>query len=248
MDRHLYTAAAHHDLEFANPLSEPTIGRALGLLALPDGALVIDIGCGKGEIAVRIARRWRGTVDAVDASESMIAGVRARAQGSGVNAVLGDAGAFARAAQAGSYDGAVCIGSSHALGGALPALGEIARLLRPGGEALIGEGVWEREPPPEYLAATGIGRDEMPTLGALAAAAGAAGLAVRWAVTSTQREWDEYEWAHARGIESFAAQNPHHHDTGAMLARSRGWRAAYLAHGRGVLGFALLICRRAPEG
>lgn len=247
MDRHLYTAAAHSRLDFANPISGATIDRALAVLTLPDNARVIDIGCGKGELAARIARRWGGGgagVDAVDSSALMINETQRRGAGAPVNAVLADAGAFIDAAPDASYDGAVCIGSSHAVGGAVPALSKIARLLRPGGEAIIGEGVWESEPSPDYLNATGITAGEMPTIPQWMIAAQAAGLMVRWLVAATAREWDEYEWAHARGIEDFAERNPRHPGTPAMLAHSRAWRSAYLAGGRGTLGFALMVCRR----
>lgn len=247
MDRHLYTAAAHARLDFANPIFGATIDRALAVLTLPDNARVIDIGCGKGELAVRIARRWggRGTgVDAVDSSALMIEETKRRGAGAPVNAVLADAGTFVAAAADASYDGAACVGSSHALGGAVPALSAIARLLRPGGEAIIGEGVWESEPSPDYLKATGMTAGEMPTIPDWTTAAEAAGLMVRWLVTASTREWDEYEWAHARGIEDFAEKNPQHPDAPTMLARSRAWRSAYLAGGRGTLGFALMVCRR----
>jgi SAM-dependent methyltransferase len=179
----------------------------------------------------------------------MIDEVRRRAAASGtevaarINAVHSDAGTFATAARAGSYDGAVCIGSSHALGGAVPALAAVARLLKPGGEALIGEGVWEREPTPDYLKASGMTMEEMPTLAEWTAAAASAGLSARWIITASPRGWDEYEWAHARGIEAFAAMNPGHPDGPAMLSRSRAWRDAYLAWGRGTLGFALGVLR-----
>jgi SAM-dependent methyltransferase len=255
MDRNLYTFAAHANLDFANPISPKTIDQALSLLSLPTPARVIDIGCGKGELSVRIARRWgigaaERCVDAVDSSALMIDELRRRAAASGaevaarINAVRADAGAFTTAASAGSYDGAVCFGSSHALGGAIPALAAVARLLKPGGEALIGEGVWEREPSPDYLRASGMAREEMPTLSEWTAAAASAGLFARWIVTASSREWDEYEWAHARGIDGFADANPGRPEAAAMLTRSRAWRQTYLAWGRGTLGFALGVLKR----
>lgn len=245
MDRDLYTAAGHAALDFANPLSPGTIDRALSLLTLPDGARFLDIGCGKGELSVRLARRWRARVDAVDRSVMMIEELKRRSAGLNINVVVGDADTFTASAIPGTYDGVACIGSSHALGGWSAALGRIAALLRPGGEALVGEGVWEREPNAESLHASGMTREEMPALGDWAASAQRAGLDPRWVVTSTPREWDEYEWAHARGIEAFAAANPGHPETPAMLARSRAWRRAYAEWNRGVLGFGLMIARRA---
>ncbi len=244
MDPRKYTSVAHAALSFANPMSEAAIDRALSLMALPDGARVIDVGCGKGEVAARIARRWRGTVDAVDSSQPMCDEARRRSRGAPVVIHNRDAGAFVRSVPPATYDGAVCLGSSHALGGWAQALDQLRLIVKPGGEALIGEGVWENQPAQEYLAATGITLGEMPTLHGLLAAADQLGFNARWCTTATQREWDEYECAHARAIDDFVAANPADPEAPAMLTRSRAWRDAYRRWGRGTLGFALAILRR----
>ena len=158
MDKSKYTLAAHAGMDFANPFSSATIDRAVELLAL--GAIsvrprVIDVGSGNGELSSRIARRWEAQVDAVDASAGMCAEARRRGAGTGVTVHESDAGEFARRAAGGTYHGAVCIGSSHALRGTEPMIRELARLVARGGVVLIGEGVWEQAPSKEYLKETG---------------------------------------------------------------------------------------------
>ena len=244
MDKSKYTLAAHAGMDFANPFSSATIDRAVELLAL--GAIsvrprVIDVGSGNGELSSRIARRWEAQVDAVDASAGMCAEARRRGAGTGVTVHESDAGEFARRAAGGTYHGAVCIGSSHALRGTEPMIRELARLVARGGVVLIGEGVWEQAPSKEYLKETGIEAGEFQTLAGLVSLVEAASLRVGWATTATVSEWDEYEWGHVRGIEAFAEANPGDPDVPAMVARSRAWRSAYLKHGRGVLGFAMIV-------
>jgi len=44
---------AHRGLPFANPMREADVDRALASLALPPSALVLDTGCGSGEMLLR---------------------------------------------------------------------------------------------------------------------------------------------------------------------------------------------------
>ncbi len=248
MSRDTYTFAAHAALDFANPFAPETFDRVLALMDLKPGTAFLDIGAGKGALCARLAAR--GVLcDAVERSPLMAAEARRRAAAVGRpgSVTIHEEGAsdyIARTPDS-KYDGAACIGSTHALGGLAQTLAALHRVIRPEGWALVGEGFWERPPPPEYLAVTGIEAHEFTPLAGLSEAALAAGLRAHLVLTASQREWDEYEWAHARGIEAWAAGHPSDPDAPAMLTRSRAWRDAYLRWGRGTLGFALLACRRA---
>lgn len=249
MNRDKYTAAAHAALDFANPLSSEAIDRAIAAMALEPGSTVIDIGAGKAALGARLAQRGVAC-DCIERSPLMAAEARRRAAaipeggGGSISVHEVDAADYLARTPDSTCDGAACIGSTHALGGLAQTLAALRRVIRPGGWAIIGEGFWERSPDPEYLAATGIQAHEFTALAALSGAAMAAGLRTHLVLTASQREWDDYEWAHARGIEAWAADHPTDPDAPAMLARSRAWRDAYLRWGRGTLGFALLACRR----
>jgi 2-polyprenyl-3-methyl-5-hydroxy-6-metoxy-1,4-benzoquinol methylase len=78
MDRDLYTFAAHANLDFANPISAEIIDRALSLLSLPTPARVIDIGCGNGELSIRIARRWGSGKQRVQQNDASMPSIRQR--------------------------------------------------------------------------------------------------------------------------------------------------------------------------
>ena len=93
---------------------------------------VLDVGCGKGEFAIRLAER-AGRVDAVDRSAEMIETAR-RVVPANVTCLHGDVAEMTL--PAGAYDAITCISALHHL--PLPTvLPRLAQALRPGG-ILIG--------------------------------------------------------------------------------------------------------------
>ncbi len=243
----LYTFIAHRTLPFANPFGEASIARLIDLLDLPPAAAVADFGAGSCELPIRLAERYQAQVAAVELSPRMAALARDRINArlvsrglpGGVTVHEGDAGAFRATMQPAAFDLTICIGSTHALGGYEKTLTVLKRLTRPGGRVLIGEGFWARPPSPDFLAATGIAAAEFATHAHNLDLATDGGLSPHWSITASEREWDEYEWAHQRSIESFAAANPDF--PAELLARSRAWRRAYWRWGRDTLGFGLYL-------
>lgn len=256
MGEHLYTFVGHRDLAFANPLSDQTMARAVELLALSTGASAVDFGAGLCELPIRLVEAYGSQVVAVELSRVMAARARERVHTrvvlrgmpGGVTVHEGDAGAFRADIAPASFDCAICIGSTHALGGYVNTLAVLQRLTKPGGVVLVGEGYWKREPSPDYLRNTGMSEAEFGTHATNIELAVEHGLAPEWCVTATEREWDEYEWAHARAIEHFAREHgsddtPSAGDARAMLERSRAWRRAYIRWGRATMGFGLYMFR-----
>jgi len=56
-DRFEFTTVAHRDHRICNPLSDEAVDRALALVELAAGDAVLDVGCGKGEMLIRLAER-----------------------------------------------------------------------------------------------------------------------------------------------------------------------------------------------
>ena len=101
---------------------------------------VLELGSGPGQLALEIAERLPGIeILGVDLAQSMIATASARADSAGlgdrVRFVLGDAAALPLGD--GTFDVAVSTLSLHHWIEPGSAFGEIARVLRPGGVALI---------------------------------------------------------------------------------------------------------------
>ncbi len=256
----LYTFVAHQSLVYANPFSRETMERACDVLAaecFTDGeaAKVIDFGAGFCELPIRLAERFGCETVAVELGARMAATARERirdrlldrahpAMRGGVTVHEGDAGRFRAQIPESAFDCSVCIGSSHALGGFPKTLDVLARLTKPHGCVLIGEGFWERTPAPSDLVGTPLTIDECVPLSGLFDGLATAGLRPLWSVSASTREWDEYEWAHHRALETFALARPDDPEAAKMLARGRRWRDGYVRGLRGLLGFCLILARR----
>jgi cyclopropane fatty-acyl-phospholipid synthase-like methyltransferase len=246
MDHARFSTIAHRDHAYCNPVDPAVLERVMDRLDLSPDRRVLDAGCGKGAILVRIAERFGARGTGIDINAAFLAEGRAEAERHGVASLVEflEMDALRLVAEPASFDAGICIGSSHAFGGYPAALRALARLVRPGGALLIGEGYWRREPGPEYLDRLGATADEMTTHEGTIAAGVAAGLESRGAWLSSDRDWDRYEDLYARTVETFVATHPGDPDATAMGERIRRWRETYLLWGRDTLGFGLYLFGR----
>lgn len=111
--------------------------RAVALLRLPPGSIALDVGTGAGHTAHALARRGAYVV-ASDITPEMLAQVRRLAAGLGLANVQG---AFALAEQLPfrdcSFDAVSCRLAAHHFRDVAGFCAQVARVLRPGGQALI---------------------------------------------------------------------------------------------------------------
>jgi SAM-dependent methyltransferase len=112
----------------------------------PAGARVLEVGCGPGRLSIRLARRYGLDVTGLDLDPAMITRARANAERLGDGAergpsfLVGDVASMAFAD--GSFDLVVSTLSMHHWADPTAGLAEIARVLRPGGRALV----WDFRP------------------------------------------------------------------------------------------------------
>lgn len=238
---------AHGDLPFHNPIRPEAMDALIDLLALEPADRSLDVGCGRGELLLRIAERTGAGGLGIDVSEEQIAVARdqtaLRAPGEHLSFESRDAGALV--APAGSYAVAACVGSTHALGGLEPALVRLTELVRPGGYLLIGEGYWLRPPGPALLDLLGATADELTDLSGLLAAGESHGLRLVYLVTADHDDWNSYEWTYVFNLDRYAHDHPD--EDGVELLTERAGlvrRRRLLAAETGeTLGFALLAWR-----
>src|SRR5206468_1963030 len=83
MNPHKFGAIAHRDHDYCNPIAAAKIERILDLLPLERDASVLDLGCGRGELSLKLVERFQARVTAVDISSPMLDAVRERAQSCG---------------------------------------------------------------------------------------------------------------------------------------------------------------------
>lgn len=245
MNRDLISHIAHLDHPVAAPVSEANLDRLLRRPRLPDGARILDLGCGEARWTLRALELHPGTIaDGVDVSPSALASAGEEAARRGLTERLRlhetPAAEFGGAAL---YDLVLCVGATHAYGGLRPTLDAVRSHLRPGGLALVGEGFWETPPTPDLLDRFGAEPDEYADLAGTVTRAEDAGYATVYAHTSELAEWDDYEWSWTGTLTNWALDNPGP-DGDAALAAARDHRDIWLNGYRGVLGFVTLLLRR----
>ena len=218
----------------------------LALLDAKPGERALDVGCGKAEVLLRLIERFGVKGVGVDTNAEFLAEARAglarRAPRGDLILHACDVAEFTAAPE--SFDIGLCIGSTHVYGGYRPTLRALSALVRPGGQLVVGEGYWKREPDPAYLKLLGGTREEFTDHAGNVQAAVEEGLVPLFASVSSDDDWDRYEGTYALTIERYVRAHPEDADGPAMLARIRRWRDGYLRWGRDTLGFALYLFRR----
>ncbi|MER8232545.1 class I SAM-dependent methyltransferase [Streptomyces sp. NPDC094049] len=236
-------------LTFHGPLSESRADRIAGRLAAAGPADVLDIGCGWGELLLRVleaAPGARGT--GIDINAEDLARGRALAESRG----LADRVAFveesARGTGLGPADVVLCLGASQALcepgqpHDPAVALRALRSLVRPGGRVVLGEGFWERTPTGAELAGMWPGAHigDHLGLGALVDLTVEAGFRPVWTETASTEEWEEFESGYRHDTEVWLAARPGHPLAAETRERTDRRRSAWLHGYRGVLGIAYL--------
>ncbi|MFW5474540.1 SAM-dependent methyltransferase [Knoellia sp. CPCC 206450] len=230
----------YEHLTFNAPLSDARADALASRLAarLDTGSpsVVLDLGCGWGELLVRVVDRAPGASGVgIDTDERHLERGRARAARLGLDARV----AFENRPAAevtGPADVVVCIGSSHAFGesvaDALPAL---RRLVRPGGCLVLGEGTWEERGPSEPHR---VWDDvvALPSVAVLTDLAVAAGYRPLWVETANEDELFAFESGYLADLEEWLMV----HDDVEVRTRADKHRSRWLHGYRNAFGFAYL--------
>jgi SAM-dependent methyltransferase len=236
-------------LTFHGPLSEARAARITERLTRTEPRTVLDIGCGWGELMLRIlAAVPEATGLGLDTDEGDLVRGREAANARG----LSDRVTFVRESGVGTTRGpadlVLCVGASHALSEAEPpghtpaALQALRRLVTPGGRVLLGEGFWQRPPADAELAAMwpGASAGEYPDLAGVVDLAIEAGFRPAWIEVANSEEWDEFESGYQADEEEWLAAHPGHPKAAPLREQVDRHRSHWLRGYRGILGMAYL--------
>jgi len=246
MNPYKFSAIAHRDHDYCNPINAVKIERLLDLLPLDEHSRVLDLGCGRAELALRIIERFGSTVVAIDRSSLMLDQARERAEWTGAlgKLHLDDTDIRDFRADPETFHLSVLLGAGGIAGGMPGTCNQLRTWTRSGGYILVGQGYWRTRAHPDYLAVLGAEHGEFLDHRGNVQAGIEAGLIPMHASTANLDEWDEYEWKYCRAIEAYAREQPEDTDVPAMLDRIHKWRDAYLRWGRDTLGFAVYLFYR----
>ncbi|MFD3486778.1 SAM-dependent methyltransferase [Streptomyces sp. NPDC058665] len=243
---HAILAAPNNPLLTWNaPLSEEHARSLVEACTVPDGGRVVDLGCGWGELLLRIVDGVPGsTGDGVDSDPVAVARGQRLARERGLDSRVAFHESSADAWAGTGYDLAVSIGAVHAWPGSTrEALRALRTAVKPGGQVLFGDGFWTTRPTADALKGLGAEEDELVgSLDDLVRAAADAGFAPLRTTVADQREWDVFESNGRAGWgERWAIDHPDHPLRDAARATAARHRAGYLGGYRGYLGFAYLV-------
>lgn len=240
----------HDDLTFLAPLSEERAARLVAFLTEHSPATVLDVGCGWGELLLRVLEAAPSATGlGVDLDEESLAAAREAAARRGL---LPRVMLEARDAKevAGPFDAVTCIGASQIWGpdvaeaqplGYAAALTALRGLLPRGGRLVYGEGIWSGPPTPAATEPLSGRDDEYVALGALVEIAEAHGFAVMAVHEASLDEWDAFESGYTAGwVRWLADHEPDDPDAADVRARAARQHTSYLRGYRGVLGLAYL--------
>ncbi|MER5203428.1 class I SAM-dependent methyltransferase [Streptomyces sp. NPDC002825] len=236
-------------LTFHGPLSEARATRMIERLAASSPAAVLDIGCGWGELLLRVLEAAPAAEGiGIDINAEDLARGRALAEKRGLTDRVTFVEESALGTDRGPVDAILCLGSSQALcDPELPydpaaVLRELRRLVRPGGRVVLGEGFWERTPTGTELAGMwpGATAGDHLSLGALVDLAIEAGFRPAWIETASAEEWEEFESGYRYDTEVWLAANPEHPLAAETRERVDRQRSSWLNGYRNVLGIAYL--------
>ncbi|GAA3707809.1 class I SAM-dependent methyltransferase [Zhihengliuella alba] len=241
----------YESLTWLTPLSEERAARLVTFLSEPTPAQVLDMGCGWGELLLRVLAEAPGTRGrGVDSAVLSIDRATQQAAARG----LADRTTFEAMpgldVEVRPADAVICIGASQIWGppveDAQPldygaALRALRGLVRPGGRLVYGEAIWSTAPHPAATAPLAGRDDEYLTVEALLEEVHAAGFEVVHQDQADLGEWDVFEagfrdrftrWIQTHGVDHPAAAE--------VRRRHEEQRAAYEEGYRGVLGMAYL--------
>lgn len=239
---------AYEALDVCNAIEMATIEAAVARTGLAAPARALDIGCGNGAVAIRLAEAFGLDVVAVEMDPAMADLARGRAAASEASGQISVRTGTAAPvlAEGAQWNLISALGSTDPAGGGLrepsAIFAALAGHLRPGGWLLWGDLTWVGEPSAPLRQIVEITNAYADAEG-WQAAARTAGLDVVSVEISDQALWDGYGAAMIGAVRDWLATNPDHLDAATIRTRT-DQIAMMLDFGRGTMGFGLYLLRK----
>lgn len=241
VDRAEVSRIAHRHHPIAAPVARGRARELLSWLSPPPAGRIVDLGCGAGEWLMELLT-GREHLSGVGVDLSLPAEAATVAERRGLQERVRWVEADAATWSEGLFDAVLCVGASHAFGGLDQTLEGVRAHLRPGGQALVGDGIWEVRPSLAAQQALDAGPEEFPDLAGLVERVRQHGYEPSFGHVSTVEEWDDYEWSWTGSLIQWAlSEAPTERAREEALSAAREHRDAWVHGYRRQLGFATLV-------
>jgi len=242
-----YYAITHHKHDICNPMYGYKLDKLLKLLDLKPGSRVLDIGCGKGEVLIRLAEMYGISGIGIDASPYFIKDCRqkkeARVPSADIEFLEMEGASYSNEANE-LFGLTACIGASFAYGGLENTITALKKMTRPKGLILIGEPYWLQEPDPQYLKQSGLGKEDISTHLGNIESAQKQGLACIYTMVSNKDDWDHYETLQWWSTIDYMESNPDDKDNAELTEKLSKTKYEYLSYGRDTVNWAIYVFKR----
>lgn len=220
-DRFRVFEALHHGMRICNPMTDTDLDALAAVLSPSDGARALDLGCGHGELLMRLAASYRIDGTGVDLSPWAIARAASTAAKRALVGTVTWCVGEARSAGTGApWQIVACLGASwiwHGFGGTARALAE---RVAPGGRIALGD-LRLREGTDAAAVSEEHGR--VPTRHEQAAMLTEAGLRDLHELEPAPDGWDGYIEQVVASAQTWAELHPGG-EAERFLAESESWR------------------------
>lgn len=236
--------SSHRILDPIAPDALRSLGRSLGWSA---DTTVLDLACGKGEALCQWSAEHGLSGLGIDLNPPFVAAARERAVELGVQRRVQflerDASDFVAEH---AVDVVSCCGATWIGGGVLGTLDLLARSLRTGGVALVGDCYWREVPTTDEAVRGSLAHsvDDYPTLWGLIEQVQAAGWDVVEMVHADEDSWDRYVAAQWLNLRRFVDVNPDDAIVPELRAELDTEPARYARYQRRYLGWGILALMR----
>lgn len=247
MDAWKYYDIIHRHHTLMNPLDETRLEELYELIPTRSQARVLDIGCGKGEMLIRLAEKNEIKGVGVDKSPYCIKEAekkkRERVPEADLRFFEMD-GALYNPEPEEPEDLTMCIGASWIFGGYEKTLKTLTQMTKKAGYVMVGEPFWRKAPPQTYLRREKMSKKLFSTHQGNIAIGESIGLDPTYTIVSNESNWDKYEGLHWYAAREYANSHPKDPDVKDLLARSSQARETYLKYEREILGWAVYLFQR----
>lgn len=247
MDPWKYYDIIHRYHTLMNPVNDQSFNDLIDLLELPRGARVTDIGCGKGEMLIRLGQKYRIKGVGVDLSPYCISEAKKQKTERVPDAdlkFLEMKGSDYKPDTPETDDLTMCIGASWIFDGYKKTLMALSQMTKPLGRIMVGEPFWRKNPPQAYLKKAKLSRRSFNTHRGNVTTGEELGLAPVYALVSSESDWDRYEGLHWYATRECVTSHPDDPDLKEILKRDSEDRQNYLKYERDLLGWAIYLFQK----